>query len=96
MRLLGLEASPLPKRLFKFQPAESDEEAWPLLPQGILEPCRDYGEQYRFVKEMSVEQQISFLTIWAKPEEQRTRRERRFIREMFARDPSMHGPDSTN
>jgi len=97
MRLLGLEAPPLPKRLIKlFQPSEADEKAWPLLPQGILEPRRDDGEQDRFWNEMSREEQTFYLAIWVKPENQRTRRERRSLRELNARDPNMHGPDSTN
>jgi hypothetical protein len=93
MRLLGLEDPPLSERCSKFRHATSDGSAWPLLPQGLLEPRRDYGEQYRFVDEMSSEDLHSYLEIREKPEHEWTRHEHRFIREIQDREPTRHVVD---
>jgi hypothetical protein len=93
MAVLGLEDPPLSQDLLKLQHTKSDGNAWPFLPQEILEPCRDDDEQSRFVDKMSPEEQRSFLRIVEKPEDEWTRQEHRFIREMFARERSMQVTD---
>jgi hypothetical protein len=55
-----------------------------MLPQGMLKPRPDYGdEDYRMIEQMSAEEAMSFITIYEKPEEQWTRRERRFMDKWF-------------
>jgi hypothetical protein len=80
MRRLGLEPPKYKhaEDAFKLMPAESDWRAWPLLPKGVLEPCPEYGG----VK-MSPEEELSLARIWEKPENEWTRHERRFMREIF-------------
>lgn len=84
MRLLGLEIPPIPED-FKLKPSKSDWEAWPSLPQGTLQPRRHYGADLRFIEQMSPEELTSFIAIWNKPQDEWTRQELRFIREMRAR-----------
>src|SRR5262245_21945554 len=76
MRLLGLDYPPLSQDVLKLTCAKSDRHAWPLLPQGILEPRPDHGNQF----EMSLEEITTYLRIIKKPQEQRTRREHRFCK----------------
>jgi hypothetical protein len=79
MIVLGLDPpAPPDKDVLKLRPTKSDRDTWPWLPQGILEPRPDYG----FIEEMSLEEAITILTIYEKPEEEWTRHERRFIEEM--------------
>jgi hypothetical protein len=94
--LLGMEHHPLPQNVFKLKPAKSDRDAWPYLPQGVLEPRGDQSsrELTRFMHEMSLEELISYLDIRRKPEHEWTRHEHRFIEEMHARESSTRGPDS--
>jgi hypothetical protein len=87
MRLLGLEAPPLSEDVLKLWSKSADFGSWPRLPEGILEPCPEYGEeQSRFLDKMSTEEELSFMRIYRKPEREWTRDERRFVMEMFARD----------
>src|SRR5262245_3729572 len=88
MGVLGLEIPPLSQDLSKLlQPAKSDRWAWPRLPQGILEPRSDDGEQYRGVGKMSPEERVAFVRIWEKPENEWTRHEHRFIEKILDREP---------
>src|SRR5262249_36529826 len=88
MAVLKLEAPPLPQDMRKFCPTISDRRAWTMLPQGMLKPIIDYGhEDYRVIEQLSAEEAMSFITIYEKPEREWTRRERRFIDEIFARKP---------
>ena len=96
MRKLGLEAPPLSQDVLNLQHTKSDRNAWPFLPQEILEPRRDYGAQSRFIDQMSPEEQITFLKIFRKPEHEWTRQECRFMREMFAREQSIQLTDKNN
>jgi hypothetical protein len=93
MSLLELEAAPLSEDVLKLQPKKSDRFEWPFLPRGILEPRSDHVEQLRFVNEMSDEENFSFIRIWQKPEREWTRQERRFVKNMFARDPNYYKSD---
>jgi hypothetical protein len=92
MKILGLEVLPLSNDVvLKLQhKKKSDVYAWPRLPQGMLEPQRDYGQEYRIVEEMSWEELIAYKGIIEKPEDEWTRLEHRFVQEMDARFPSMH------
>jgi len=96
MGILGLEAPPLSQDVLKLQYTKSDRNAWPFLPQEILEPRRDYGAQSRFIDQMSPEEQITFLKIFRKPEHEWARQECRFMREMFARERSIRLTDKNN
>jgi hypothetical protein len=88
MGLLKLESPPLGEDRRKFYRTKSDRRAWPMLPQGMLKPAPDYGnEDYRIIEQMSAEEAMTFITIHEKPEEEWTRRERRFVDEVFARKP---------
>jgi hypothetical protein len=88
MEILGLEATPLSEDMRKLRPNGTDWAAWPRLPEGILEPCPEDGEQRRsFLDEMSPEEQTSFLSIMHKPLHELTRHEHRFVREMYDREP---------
>lgn len=84
MRLLGLEILPIPED-FKLELSKSDRDAWPSLPQGILEPRRHYGTELRFIEQMSAVELTSFIEIQKKPQDEWTRQELRFIREIRAR-----------
>jgi len=72
-----------------------------MLPQGMLKPSPDYGENRL---QMSADEAMSFIPIYEKPEQEWTRCERRFMYEMFARKPKKtnfdadftHKPDDTN
>jgi len=55
-----------------------------MLPQGMLKPSPDYGENRL---QMSADEAMSFIPIYEKPEQEWTRCERRFMYEMFARKP---------
>jgi len=59
----------------------------------MLEPRRDYGQEYRIVEEMSWEELIAYKGIIERPEEEWTRLEHRFVQEMDARFPSMRKLD---
>jgi hypothetical protein len=93
--LLGIEFHP-PESVFELKHAKSDRSVWPYLPQGVLEPRGDqiFREEYRFIDVMSLEEQISYLTIRRKPEQEWTRHEHRFIQEMQSRETSTRGLDS--
>jgi hypothetical protein len=92
--LLGMEHRPLPQNVFKLKRAKSDRDAWPYLPQGVLEPRGDQSPGDRFLHEMSLEELTSYIAIRRKPEHEWTRHEHRFIKEMHARESSTCGPDS--
>ena len=96
IRKLGLEAPPLSQDVLNLQHTKSDRNAWPFLPQEILEPCRDYGELFDFMDKMSVEEERSFFNIHKKPEEEWTRQEWRFMRQMFARQLSTQVTDKND
>jgi hypothetical protein len=81
MVLLSLESHPLPEDIRKFRRTESDERAWPNLPQGMLQPRPAAN-----VGKASAEEAWSALRIYEKPRREWTRRERRFIDELIARD----------
>jgi hypothetical protein len=85
MVLLNLESQPLPEDICEFRRTESDERAWPNLPQGMLQPPPAANEYFRFVGKPSAEEAWSALRIYEKPKREWTRRERRFIDELFAR-----------
>jgi hypothetical protein len=87
MKVLKLESPPPGQDKRKFYRTKSDRRAWPMLPQGMLKPHTYYDEDDRFIKQMSPEEAMAFIRIYEKPEEEWTRRERRFIDEMFAREP---------
>ena len=93
MKILGLELLPLSNDVLKLRCKKSDVYAWPRLPQGMLEPRRDYGQEYRIVEEMSWEELIAYKGIIERPEEEWTRLEHRFVQEMDARFPSMRKLD---
>jgi hypothetical protein len=81
MNILGIKRPSCSESVFEFKLAKSDKNAWPLLPQGVLEP--NQSNRYRF--EMSLEEAMRYLDISGKPEEGWTRHERRFIRDIDAR-----------
>jgi hypothetical protein len=86
MVLLNPKSQPLPEDIRrKFRRTKSDELAWPNLPQGMLQPRPAADEHFRFVERPSVEEALSALRIYEKPKREWTRRERRFIDELFAR-----------
>jgi hypothetical protein len=85
MRLLGLEPPPLSHDMLKLKCAKSDNDAWPSLPEGILVPRPDYGDQFRYIEKMSPEELIVYYTISKKAEQEWTRREHRFMAKMLAR-----------
>jgi hypothetical protein len=82
---LNLKSQPLPEDIRKFRRTESDERAWPNLPQGMLQPPRAANEHFRVVGKLSVEEAYSILRICEKPKREWTRRERRFNDELIAR-----------
>jgi hypothetical protein len=92
MNILGLETLS-DDLLSRLRRAKSDRHFWPHLPQGILEPQRDYGEQNRFMEKMSLEELMAYTWILEKPEDEWTRHQHRFIEEMDARDASTHDSD---
>ena len=84
---LGIEAPPRPKSASELKLSPSDCKAWPFLPQGVLVPR---GKRERsFLDEMSVEEHLEHLDILQRPEEKRTRRERRFLDDIYARGPGI-------
>jgi hypothetical protein len=92
MKLIGFEPTQVAQDLLKLQPTRSDRDCWPWLPQGILVPLRDLGEEVRqrarFFDALSVDELYTFLRIWNTPERERTRHERRLLGEMMDREPS--------
>jgi hypothetical protein len=88
MNLIGFEPTQLAEAVLKLQPTRSDRNCWPWLPQGILVPLPDLGEQARFLDALSVDEVYTFLRIWNTPEHERTRHERRLLSEMMHREPS--------
>jgi hypothetical protein len=93
MNFIGFKPTQLTEALDRLQPTRSDRYCWPLLPQGILEPVPDLGEQGRFLEGMPVDEIFTFLRIWNTPEHERTRHERRLLREMMHREPSERSDD---
>jgi hypothetical protein len=92
--LLGMEHHPLANNVRELKPTKSDRGAWPFLPQGVLEP-RGNQEQHSFIQKMSLEELMSYLTILRKPDDERTRQDHRFMREMYARESSTRVREST-
>jgi hypothetical protein len=88
MNILGLEVVPISNDVRKLRHKKSDRYAWPHLPREVLEAGLDYGEQDRFMDEMSWEEQVALMKIWEKPEQEWTRLEHRFVEMIFARDPT--------
>jgi hypothetical protein len=86
MRLLGREAPPLSEDVLKLWSKSADFASWPRLPEGILEPFPEYGEQFRFLDKMSTEELLSFMRIFRRQEREWTRDEHRFVMKMLARD----------
>jgi hypothetical protein len=84
MNVIGLKPPPLSQDVSKLRHTKSDWRTWPFLPQGILEPRPDHGDQFR-LSEMSLDESMTFLTIMEKPEEEWTRREHKFMREIWRR-----------
>jgi hypothetical protein len=80
MILIG--APPLPKSASELKPSISDIKAWPFLPKGVLVPRRS---ERSFLDEMSFEELDLHFDIIQRPEQQRTRHERRFLDEVLAR-----------
>jgi hypothetical protein len=86
--VLGLEALTISQDIGKLRATKADSDAWPMLPEGMLEPRPDYGE-----REMSLEEAMSFHTIYKKPKEEWTRHEHRFVEEIRARGRKFSMPD---
>jgi hypothetical protein len=86
--LLKLESPPLSQDMRKFRRTESDQRAWPMLPQGMLQPPSAIDEQIRSFEHISAKEALSLLKIYEKPQWDWTRRERRFLDEIFARNVS--------
>ena len=84
---LGIEAPPRRKNASELELSQSDSKAWPFLPKGVLVPR---GKRERsFLDEMSVEELLEYLDILQRPEEKITRRERRFLDDIYARGPGI-------
>jgi hypothetical protein len=91
MNVLGIKRPVLPKKVFNLKAAKSDRDAWPFLPQGVLEPRRIrrdsfYRTMSRFYSTMSPEELLTYMDIQRRPEEEWTRREHRFVHAMIDRD----------
>ena len=86
MNLLGLEHPQWSESVSELTLAKSDKNAWPYLPQGVPER-RHKGRNLA----ISLEESKNYLDISRKPQEEWTRHERRFIREIRARALSKNG-----
>jgi hypothetical protein len=79
MQLLGIEHEPSET----IEAVKADLDAWLFLPQGVPQRCDNKTDQSDF--RMSLEESRRALEIASKPKEEWTRHERRFHREMTAR-----------
>jgi hypothetical protein len=86
MSILGLEHPQWSESVSELTLAKSDKNAWPCLPQGVPER-RHKGRKLA----ISLEESKNYLDISRKPQEEWTRHERRFIREIRARALSKNG-----
>ena len=85
LKVLGIETPPLTKSASELMPSRSDIGAWPFLPRGVLVPRGKHEHERSFLNEMSVEELLLHFEITQRPEQQRTRHERRFLDEVRAR-----------
>jgi hypothetical protein len=104
MDVLGIKGPALPKKyVLNLKVPKSDRDAWPFLPQGVLEPRRDqilgkrfYSTMSRFYSTMSLEELWTYIEIRRRPEEEWTRHEHRFVHAMFDRDPIRQKEDAAD
>ncbi len=85
LSMILIEAPKLPKSASELKPSISDIKAWPFLPRGVLVPRGKHEHERSFLNEMSVEELLLHFDIIQRPEQQRTRHERRFLDEVRAR-----------
>jgi hypothetical protein len=87
-----------PQVEFHFAVTNADKDAWPALPQGVLEP-RAPQEQFDLngKPNMTIEEALEIIRITAKPENRWLRSERKFFREVTRRmAPRVLNVSSTN
>jgi len=89
LRMLGYPAAPFRESMHQLVPPPGDAFIWPSLPMNKLKRCPDGGEGFSFLDQLSFKDLVLFFDIMKKPDDERTRSEHKFVREIFAH----HLPD---